>query len=85
MYNFKVYEFDLSFILIKISNKEKVIARSVIPIPVMASGIRTAPLYDNLCREFRDSTLVFHITKKFGNEKKPEETKQDFVTETKEK
>jgi phosphatidylinositol phospholipase C beta len=85
MYDFKVYEFDLSFILIKISNKEKVIARSVIPLPVMASGIRTAPLYDNLCREFRDSTLVFHITKKFGNEKKPEETKQDFVTETKEK
>jgi phosphatidylinositol phospholipase C, delta len=75
IYSFNVYEPDLSFILIKISNKNTVLARSVLHIPVMARGIRTVPLYDNLCREFRDSILVFHITKKF-EKKVPKEAEE---------
>lgn len=65
IYSFNIYEPDLSFILIKISSKTSVLARCVLHIPVLARGIRTVQLYDNLCREIRDSILVFHITKKF--------------------
>jgi hypothetical protein len=65
VYTFNIYETNFTFVFIKLFFKEKVIGRAVIPLSFMSKGLRNIPIYDNLCREFLESILIFHVSKNF--------------------
>ena len=48
-FNYKVYYFELSAIMIKIKYKEKMIGRCCISYCLMKRGFRRTPIYDNQC------------------------------------
>lgn len=60
---FKIYEHELSFIVVKIFSGKTILARGIIPLMVMEEGIRTLSLYDDKCKEIVNSLLVLKITK----------------------
>ena len=57
-FNYKVYDFDLSAIMIKIKYKEKMIGRCCIPYCLMKRGFRRIPVYDNQCFNAENVYLV---------------------------
>ena len=59
---FKVYDYDLSAIIIKIKLGNKVIGRSCIPYFCMKLGFRRIPIYDNQCYNMKDVYMVGHFT-----------------------
>ncbi len=61
--NFKVYEPDLSFLIIKIISGKTILARAIIPIMAIEEGIKVVTLYDNKCKEIENSLLVLKVTK----------------------
>lgn len=61
--NFKVYEADLSFLIIKVFYSKNILARTIIPLMIIEEGIRTVKLYDNKCKEIVNSTLVLKVNK----------------------
>jgi hypothetical protein len=65
VYQFKVYEKDLSFIFIKITSNIGVVGRCVIPLCAISEGYRTIPIYDNLCDQHSDSVLICRVSKSF--------------------
>ena len=62
---YKVYNYDLSAIMIKIIYNEKMIGRSCIPYFLMKQGFRRIPIYDNSCFNVKEAYLVgkFNIQK----------------------
>ena len=56
--NYKVYDFDLSAIMIKIKYKEKMIGRCCIPYTIMKLGFRRIPIYDNECFNNENAYMV---------------------------
>ena len=57
---FDIYEPDLSCIFIYISD-QNVIGRSILPLCMILEGIRSVPLFDENCEEFKDSKLILQI------------------------
>ena len=55
---FKVYDFELSAIMIKISLKNSVIGRGCIPFFLMKQGLRRIPIYDNQCFNMKSTYVV---------------------------
>ena len=55
---YRVYDFDLSAIMIKIKYKEKMVGRSCIPYCIMKQGFRRIPIYDNQCFNTEDVYMV---------------------------
>ena len=62
---YRVYDFDLSAIMIKIKYKGKMVGRSCIPYCIMKQGFRRIPIYDNQCFNTEDVYMVgyFNIQK----------------------
>ena len=63
--NYKVYDIDLSAIMIKIIYKEKMVGRCCIPYCIMKQGFRRIPIYDNQCFNTERAYMVgfFNIRK----------------------
>ena len=59
---FKVYEYDLSAVMIKIFLDDKLIGRGCIPYSFMKQGYRRIPIYDNQCFNMKDVYMLGHIT-----------------------
>ena len=57
-FNYKIYDFDLSALMIKIKYKEKMIGRCCIPYCLMKKGFRRIPVYDNQCFNAENVYLV---------------------------
>jgi len=58
---FKVYDFELSAILIKITLDDKLIGRGCIPYCFMKQGLRRIPIYDNQCYNMKNAYMVGHF------------------------
>lgn len=54
-----IYETDLSAVFIYIYSNKEVIGRSIIPLCMLAEGLRCVPIYDIKADEFNESRLVF--------------------------
>jgi phosphatidylinositol phospholipase C delta len=65
VYEFSIYEKDLSCIFIKITMGTQTLARGCIPLCMAAKGYRTLPLYDNSCKEIKDCLLVVNYSRTF--------------------
>ena len=63
MFNFKIYETELSFLVIKIFSGKYILARSIIPLNLMEEGVKLVTLYDNQCKEIENSMLALKVTK----------------------
>ena len=63
MVNFKIYEPDLSFLLVKVISGNQILARSVVPLMVIEEGIKLVTLYDSKCKEIENSMLVLKVTR----------------------
>ena len=63
--NYRVHDFDLSAIMIKIKYKEKMVGRCCIPYTIMKLGFRRIPIYDNQCFNIENAYMVgfFNIQK----------------------
>jgi len=61
--NFKIYETDLSFLIIKIFSGKQILARAIVPLMVIEEGIKMVPLYDEKCKEIENSMLILKVTK----------------------
>lgn len=61
--NFKVYESDLSFVIIKIFSGKTILARAILPLWFLDEGIKLVSLFDNKCKEIENSVLVLKISK----------------------
>ena len=55
---FKVYDFELSAILIKITLNNNIIGRGCIPYCFMKQGLRRIPIYDNQCYNVKNAYMV---------------------------
>ena len=58
---FKVYDFELSAILIKITLNNNIIGRGCIPYCFMKQGLRRIPIYDNQCYNVKNAYMVGHF------------------------
>ena len=58
---FKVYDFELSAILIKITLNDVLIGRGCIPYCFMKQGLRRIPIYDNQCYNMKNAYMVGHF------------------------
>ena len=58
---FKVYDFELSAILIKITLNNNIIGRGCIPYCFMKQGLRRIPIYDNQCYNVKTAYMVGHF------------------------
>ena len=58
---FKIYEYELSALIIKIKYGKEVIGRSCIPYSLMKQGIRRIPIYDSSCFNMKDVYMVGHF------------------------
>jgi hypothetical protein len=56
-----IYETDLSAVFIYIYSDMEIIGRSIIPLCMLAEGLRCVPIYDIKADEFNDSRLVFRF------------------------
>ena len=56
--NYRVHDFDLSAIMIKIKYKEKMVGRCCIPYSIMKLGFRRIPIYDNQCFNNENAYMV---------------------------
>jgi hypothetical protein len=63
--DYRIYDIDLSAIMIKIKYKEKMVGRGCIPYCIMKQGFRRIPIYDNQCFNTEDAYMVgfFNIQK----------------------
>lgn len=59
---FKVYDYDLSAIMIKIKLNDAIIGRGCIPYCFMKLGFRRIPVYDNQCFNMNDVYMVGHFS-----------------------
>ena len=59
---FKVYDYDLSAIMIKIKLDDETIGRGCIPYSFMKLGFRRIPVYDNQCFNMKDVYMVGHFS-----------------------
>ena len=59
---FKVYDFDLSAIMIKIKLADTIIGRGCIPYSFMKLGFRRIPIYDKQCFNMKDVYMVGHFS-----------------------
>ena len=59
---FKVYDYDLSAIMIKIKSNDNLIGRSCIPYSLMKLGYRRIPIYDNQCFNVKEAYMVGYFT-----------------------
>lgn len=54
-----IYETDLAAVFVYVYSDKEIIGRSVIPLCMLAQGLRCVPIYDIKADEFNDSRLVF--------------------------
>ena len=59
---FKVYDYDLSAIMIKIKLDDETIGRGCIPYSFMKFGFRRIPVYNNQCFNMKDVYMVGHFS-----------------------
>ena len=59
---FKVYDYELSAVIIKIKYEDKVIGRCCIPYSFIKQGYRRIPVYDNQCFNMKDVYMVAHFS-----------------------
>jgi hypothetical protein len=59
VHTLEIFEEDLSALFIYIYSDKHIIGRSVIPLCMLAEGIRCIPIYDKKADEFSESRLVF--------------------------
>ena len=59
---FKVCDYDLSAVIIKIKVNNDIIGRGCIPYFCMKSGFRRIPIYDNECFNMKDVYMVGHFS-----------------------
>jgi len=59
MHSLDIYETDIASIFIYIYTDKEIIGRSVIPLCMLAEGLRSIPIYDIKADEFNDSRLIF--------------------------
>ena len=59
---FKVCDYDLSAVIIKIKVNNDIIGRGCIPYFGMKSGFRRIPIYDNECFNMKDVYMVGHFS-----------------------
>ena len=60
---FKVYDFELSAILIKITLNNNIIGRGCIPYCFMKQGLRRIPIYDNQCYNVKNAVYNCNLCK----------------------
>jgi hypothetical protein len=65
IYEFDIYEKDVSVVFIKITSGSGIVGRCVVPLCAIAEGYRTIPIYDNQCDQFLDSVLICRVSKTF--------------------
>ena len=60
--DYKVYDYELSAIMIKIKYQNRMIGRGCIPYYLMKQGYRRIPIYDNKCFSVDDAYMVGYFS-----------------------